>query len=162
MSEKDKQEVLIWKFIDGRCTAAEKNLVEKWMRSDPSCRELYEGCLETHQSLVHLEPETPSVRFVQNVIDALPPMKPKHSEQLLPDRVWKWGLISFICILGLGLLGNFGIIAFSSGIPLLDEVSNGLVNFYNLPEVQYVHWIGIAVIAWLSFDHFYQRRAFLR
>ena len=157
------REEIIWKYIDGQCTKTEKKWVGAELQSNPSFQEMYQSCLGIHKSLQKIEYESPSVRFVQNVIEALPPVaRRKTYNQLIPAPVWKWGLASATLILIFALIGTFSIPSLNSGIPLADGIIRDFVDLQHLPAVRYIYWISIAACSLLILDYFHQRRVSFR
>ena len=69
-------EFRIWQYLDGDCMEQEKNHIEQRIAADPLWKAKYAELLAVHQSLGNtLELEEPSMRFTQNVIDAIAPEK---------------------------------------------------------------------------------------
>jgi hypothetical protein len=65
-------EETLWSYIDGSCTAAEKTEVESLIASQSEWRQKHQELLNIHQLLnSHLELEEPSMRFRQNIMEAI-------------------------------------------------------------------------------------------
>lgn len=63
---------LLWKYIEGNCDEAELATVEQLLEADKAMKAEWLQRKTLHESLQHLEMDTPSMRFVQNVMDSLP------------------------------------------------------------------------------------------
>ena len=97
---KDRDEILIWKYLDGRCDPTETAAVEKRLRNEEYFKSALEERKTLHQGLGSLEPEQPSMRFTANVMEHLPEMYKRLS--VVPPLIrplWR-----VIIVLTLGLL----------------------------------------------------------
>jgi hypothetical protein len=61
----------LWGYIDGSASDAEKAAVEQLLATDPVLRSQYEDMLEMHTMLLAGTLEEPSMRFTQNVLEAV-------------------------------------------------------------------------------------------
>ena len=60
----------IWTYIDGTCTATEKEEIETSLASDSEFNKLYKSLLVLHQQLLtQTEIEEPSMSFTRNVME---------------------------------------------------------------------------------------------
>ena len=77
---------LLWKYAEGECSAREKAAVEARLASDADFREELDMILELQSTLTTMQPEQPSMRFTQNVMESLPkiyaPAPAEHARRL--------------------------------------------------------------------------------
>jgi anti-sigma factor RsiW len=82
-------EELIWKYAEGTCTPEEKSEAEALLATDPNLRQEFESIRQVHTTLQNMEPEQPSMRFVQNLMEALPKLYGSLSAEPLVKPFWK-------------------------------------------------------------------------
>jgi len=70
MNEKDER--LIWRYLDGDLDDREKSVVQHRIKNDEAFREAFMKRELLQKSLQATEPEMPSMRFTQNVMEKLP------------------------------------------------------------------------------------------
>ena len=75
MDAMKKKEDLIWDYLDGTCTPEERIMVDQKLANDPAFHQLFLQSQALHKNLQQIEVETPSMRFSQNVMDKLPPVR---------------------------------------------------------------------------------------
>ena len=80
---------LLWKYAEGQCTPSELAQIEKQLADDPALRKELDQMLEVQSVLVSMEPDVPSMRFTQNVLDALPAIYPSEITEPLVGAIWK-------------------------------------------------------------------------
>jgi len=123
---------LLWKYADGECTPQEKAEIESRLATDPGLREELDMVLELHTALAGTEPEQPSMRFTQNLMEALPKIYAPAPAEPLVAPVWKkifWAAVA-VCFAGLLFWGkNFGS-ATPQPVPYVDEISRGLSTIF--------------------------------
>ena len=94
---------LLWKYIEGNCDEAERQLVEKAFANDKTLKHEWHERRLLHESMKEIELEIPSMRFTQNVMDMLP--------QRYAYSISKRGLINLlILVIGLGLITLIGLV----------------------------------------------------
>src|SRR5689334_6274415 len=71
MNQQEETDVRLWAFIEGRCTDDEQQQVRQLINTSPSWKAAYDEALLLHKMLATSEPAQPSVRFTQNVMDAI-------------------------------------------------------------------------------------------
>ena len=71
MEQTEVMEMQLWAYIDNLCTDAERQHVESLIAYDDTWKHKYQELLSFHNSLQKAEPEHPSMRFTQNVMDAI-------------------------------------------------------------------------------------------
>ena len=79
------------KFAEGKCTPDEEATIERLLTTDPALQAELEVVLEIQSALVGLEPDAPSMRFTQNVMEGLPAnlYPPLAEQEPLVRPVWK-------------------------------------------------------------------------
>ena len=106
MKETDEQ--LIWKFLDGTLSEADKSKLEERRKNDPAFREALAEREELHRQLQEATPEQPSLRFVRNVMENLPVIYRRAVEPL----VRPFWIKVFFGSLGILLLSYFVMVAY--------------------------------------------------
>lgn len=64
-------ETQLWDYLDGTLPEAERLSVERALASDAALRQTLLAMRQMHEALQHITPEQPSMRFTQNVMDAI-------------------------------------------------------------------------------------------
>lgn len=111
---------LLWKYVEGKCTPSESGQVEKQLAGDSVLQKELDQMLEVQSVLMSMEPDTPSLRFTKNVMDALPVIYPSEITEPLVGTIWKK-----VFWLALGALA-----AAVFFIPRSSQPSNDLVTSY--------------------------------
>ncbi|MDR0792785.1 MAG: hypothetical protein LBE82_05715 [Chitinophagaceae bacterium] len=65
----EADEMLLWNFIAGIATDEEQQQVEQLIHSNDLWKNEYEAFLQTHQMLMRVEADQPSMRFTKNVME---------------------------------------------------------------------------------------------
>ena len=121
---------LFWKYAEGTCNPAETAAVEKQLADNPSLQIELDSILEVQSVLVSMEAEAPSMRFTQNVMDALPAIYPNEVADPLVKPVWKkvfWIAVA-ILIAGLFLVPRSSQPKGDLLSPYMDQVTSGISN----------------------------------
>lgn len=95
---KDTDKQLIWRYIDGECTPEEILFVEEQLQQKPSWKEEYALAQQVHTGLGEQELESPSMRFVQNILDQLPAIKKRIYDPLIAPYVPRVALFTSIIL----------------------------------------------------------------
>jgi hypothetical protein len=66
-----EMEKIIWEYIDGHCSPAEKALIMQRLVEDPIWQGKYNELLGVHELLQKEELEMPSLRFTKNVMEEI-------------------------------------------------------------------------------------------
>ena len=128
-------EILIWKYIDGECTPEEINQVEKRMAEDAEFKSAFLERKQLHEGMQEMEPEQPSMRFTQNLMEKLPELYLKFSVAPLIGARWARAIaggLTLICI-GFYALISFAVPAASGGTPTTQgytEATETINNFF--------------------------------
>jgi len=97
MGMKEQDHDLIWKYIDGDCTTLEVQYVEDQIEANPNFNKEWKQKLVLHETLKEIETHQPSMRFVMNVMDALPATNfGLRIAPLVPKR-WIWKILIGSC-----------------------------------------------------------------
>ncbi|MCB0630509.1 MAG: hypothetical protein R2824_13015 [Saprospiraceae bacterium] len=96
---KKETENRIWAYLDGSCTAEERLQVEQLLESDPSFREEFRKSEILHRELRQMEVEIPSMRFIQNVMDKLPPVQQLATVPLVSPKWLKGFGLTFMSLI---------------------------------------------------------------
>ncbi|MEO1257355.1 MAG: hypothetical protein AAFZ15_01110 [Bacteroidota bacterium] len=80
---------LLWKYAEGQCTPSELLQIEKQLTDDLALQKELDQVLELQSVLVSMEPDAPSMRFAQNVMDTLPAIYPSEVTEPLISSIWK-------------------------------------------------------------------------
>lgn len=119
---------LLWKYAEGNCSPAELAAVEKLIASDPSLQTELDNILEVQSVLMTMESEAPSLRFTQNVLDALPEIYPSEVVEPLVKPIWKkafWLAVAAL-IIGVTLMPHSVSPTESVLSPYIDQVMGGI------------------------------------
>lgn len=101
MMEKDQQ--LIWKYLDNACSEEEMNFINDQIDRDDLFRKELKQAEKLHGLLGDVEPHQPSMRFVKNLMEQIPEMPKKLViNPLVPKSLIRnFVLGTFLVILGL-------------------------------------------------------------
>jgi hypothetical protein len=107
METQKHMEERLWDFIDGRCTAAEKSLVEKLLETDPGWKEKYHALLDAHRLLQSADLEEPSLRFTKNVMEDIVKfhIAPAAKNYINTKIIWGLGLFFITLVTGFLIYG---------------------------------------------------------
>ncbi len=94
---------LLWKYVEGNCSAAEGGNIEKQLADNPSLQKELDSILEVHSTLKGMDTDKPSMRFTQNVLDALPDIYGSGVIEPLVKPVWKKVFWLFLAALATGV-----------------------------------------------------------
>ena len=88
MQMQEDIEIQLWAYIDGQCSAEEKQRIEKLLATDPVWKTAYADINTLHHSLQQAETEEPSMRFTQNTMDAIENARiAKRADKYLNSRL---------------------------------------------------------------------------
>lgn len=82
-------QLLLWKYVDGLCTPEEILQVEAYLKDNPEKKLDLDSRMAFDSIMKHQELESPSMRFVQNVIEQTRMAQSTLSESLMSTRA-KW------------------------------------------------------------------------
>lgn len=119
---------LLWKYAEGQCSAQEKAAVETQLAADARLRDELRLIRELHAVLTNLEPDEPSMRFTQNVMESLPKIYTPAPVEPLVSPVWTkifWTTVA-VCFTSLLFWGKNSGTARLHPVPYVDDISQGL------------------------------------
>lgn len=161
MNEKDER--LIWRYLDGDLDDREKSVVQHRIKNDEAFREAFMKRELLQKSLQATEPEMPSMRFTQNVMEKLPQLYRYTVRPLLP-KVLVRGFALVMAMFAISML----VLPFlhpdgggaTDPLPLLENsrrLSNAIVN---VPKQWYlfVAVLSLSYLALLALDRYLRKR----
>jgi hypothetical protein len=89
----------LWEYIDGTSSVTENHIIEKFLKDDEEWKHLYEELLEIGQKIKFSEPEKPSLRFTQNIMDKISASHSLPSENKYINKKIIWAISVFIITL---------------------------------------------------------------
>jgi hypothetical protein len=145
-----KMEELIWDYIDGRCSAAERDIISGHLAEDPEWKIKYDELLSIHALLLEEQLDMPSLRFTKNVMEEIGRFKVAPATRDYVNKNVIRGIMSFFLIMIVGLFIYFiGQVHWNSSstgnIPYLPDVNK--LNWSRMLNNTYVNiFVGINVI----------------
>jgi anti-sigma factor RsiW len=97
----EKDDILIWKYLDGECSPEERAEVERRRAEAPEFAEALRQRELLHEGLRALEAEQPSLRFAANVIDKLPALYRRAAARAFQPLVSPWAARLFLAFFAL-------------------------------------------------------------
>lgn len=158
----NKQEELIWRYLDGQLSPEEVAGVETSLETDQAFKELFLQSQLLHQNLGTMEPEVPSLRFAQNVMDHLPLVKDLATHPLVSIK-WLRSFYGGVIALLVVLFGSSLALVPASSTPdpqverLVDTV-HSLFDFIPTNMLLMAGIILISLLVLLSLDRWLQNR----
>jgi hypothetical protein len=129
-----EMEKLIWEYIDGHCSTAEKAVITRHLAEDPVWRSRYSELMSIHEMLQKEELEMPSLRFTKNVMEeiALYQVAPATKNYINKNVIR--GITAFFLLMIGGLF-----IYFIGQIHWSSHSTNNLIPAYNLDAAK-LNW----------------------
>ena len=121
----------IWDYIDGTLDPDEAKALKEQIQNDPALKAEWEERVRLNQALADIEPDQPSMRFAQNIMDKLPDL---YGRREIKPLVSKYGLWAFWATFGLSLVG-FIVILVEAGVknPAASRVQSMTKALLSLP-----------------------------
>jgi hypothetical protein len=130
MYSREQIEQHIWDYIDGLCTPAEKEMVEKLLQTDPAWNTVYLELKDFNTLVAKTDMiDEPSMRFTRNVMEQVANYKIAPPAQSYVNKKIIYGIASFFVITIVA--------AILYGISLIDFSSTSSAGSVKLPEVDY-------------------------
>ena len=105
MSTQQHMEDRLWEYIDGTCTAEEKQFIDQLIATNNEWRAKYDELLEVHALMRdHLELDEPSMRFTQNVMEEISKYHIAPAAKSYINKRIIWGIGGFFLLTILGFL----------------------------------------------------------
>ena len=151
------REEQLWNHIDETASAEERAALEQELRTDDALQQELSLRKKLHEELAGIEPEQPSMRFTQNLMDILPKLYQRLQIKPLISKGWTRIYLAGFLLTVLALLGfGLGILSPSTSSILLGWTSE----YFNvgieteLPFLLAIIVIGIATatlyLIWLD------------
>jgi hypothetical protein len=134
MNTQHNIEERLWDYIDGSSSAEEKTFVEQLIATQEEWRKKYHELLDVHQLMNNsLELDQPSMRFSQNVMEAITKYQiaPAAKTYINKKIIYGIGIFFVVMIAGMFIYGLGQINWADSGS------SNELISKYNLNKVDF-------------------------
>jgi len=130
-------ELLLWKYIDGKCSPSEILEVELYLKAHPE-KQLELDSRKAFDALMTEQPlEVPSLRFVQNVMEKSGALARTTIEPLMSARArWAFGTLAILFavlylltayLLGSSMLGNTAVLNLVSSLQQFTSVMNSQI-----------------------------------
>jgi hypothetical protein len=130
MYSREQIEQHIWDYIDGLCTPAEKEMVEKLLQSDPAWNTVYLELKDFNTLVAKTDMiDEPSMRFTRNVMEKVANYKIAPPAQSYVNKKIIYGIATFFVVTIVASI--------LYGISLIDFSSTGSAGTVKLPEVDY-------------------------
>ncbi len=157
MAPEDKHRI-IWRYLDGACTADERAQVETWIVQDPAFREAFETAQLIDQSLLRQELERPSMRFATNVMEHLPAPLVRLRSWSSYGKASRWYAGSLVASLAAGLVYVFTNPVSLAGWETVEGMAATVVQESNDPLANMVYFASIGVFFFLGLDRLLSKR----
>lgn len=141
---------LLWKYAEGEYTPEEKAAVEALLAGNETLREEFEMIQEMQATLASMEPQQPSMRFTQNVMEALPKIYSPAAEEPLVMPVWKkifWGAVA-ATFGGVLIFGKFSGVRHAPAQPYVNDFNRELDAILNIvPNDLVTYFVMLLLVA---------------
>jgi hypothetical protein len=117
MNTQHQMEEQLWSYIDGTVSEEEKSFIHQLVATNAEWKDKYHELLEVHDLLNNnLELDEPSMRFTQNVMDAIGKFQiaPAAKNYINKKIIWGIGLFFITMIIGF-LIYGFGQVNWAEG-----------------------------------------------
>jgi len=134
MSKQQNMEERLWNYLDGACPEDDRLFIEQLIATNQEWKAKHHELLELQELLSHhLELDEPSMRFNQNIMEAISHQHIAPAAKSYINKRIIWGIAGFfICsIIGL-LIAGFAQVNWSAG-----SGDNSLVNLNKIDVSQF-------------------------
>jgi hypothetical protein len=105
MNRQLNMEERLWEYIDGACPAEDRLFIEQLIADNQEWRTKYQELLELQDLMAHhLELDEPSMRFTQNIMEAIGKEHIAPAVKTYINKRIVWGIASFFMVSIIGLL----------------------------------------------------------
>lgn len=105
MNTQNNMEERIWDYLDGFANAQERSFIEQLIQSNQEWKAKHAELLEIHQLMhAHIDLEEPSMRFRQNVMEAIAREHIAPATKSYINKKIIWGLGGFFITMLAGLI----------------------------------------------------------
>jgi hypothetical protein len=135
MNKPENIEDRLWEYIDGAGSADDRLFIEQLIASNAAWKAKYQELLELQDLLSHrLELDEPSMRFTQNIMEAISKHHIAPAAKSYINKRIVWGIAGFfICTIIGVLIAVFAQVHWSSG----STTDSSLINNINLDKVEF-------------------------
>lgn len=109
MDKQQNIEERLWEYLDGACSAEDRLFIEQLIATSQEWKTKYQDLLELQDLMTHhLELDEPSMRFTQNVMEAIGKHHISPAAKSYLNKKIIWGIagffiVSIICLLVAGI-----------------------------------------------------------
>jgi anti-sigma factor RsiW len=123
----------LWEYLDGAGSAANRLFIEQLIDSNAAWKAKYQELLELQDLLSHrLELDEPSMRFTQNIMEAIGKYQIAPATKSYINKRIVWGIAGFfICTIIGSLIAVFAQVHWSAG----STTDSSFINKINLDKV---------------------------
>jgi hypothetical protein len=105
MNREQHMEERLWEYIDGICNAEDRLFIDELIATNQEWRTKYHELLQLQDLLSHnLELEEPSMRFTQNIMEAISKQHIAPAAKTYINKRIVWGIAGFFICSIIGLL----------------------------------------------------------
>ena len=105
MNRQQNMEERLWEYIDGACNAEDRLFIEQLIADNQEWRAKYQELLELQDLMAHhLELDEPSMRFTQNIMEAIGKEHIAPAAKTYINKRIIWGVAGFFMVSIIGLL----------------------------------------------------------
>ena len=102
---KQHMEERLWEYMDGVCSAEDRLFIEQLIATNPEWKTKYQELLELQDLMSHhLELEEPSMRFTQNIMEAISKHQIAPAAKSYINKRIIWGIAGFFIVSIIGFL----------------------------------------------------------
>src|SRR3954468_19830732 len=133
MNKPENIEERLWDYLDGASSAEERLFIEQLIASNAAWKAKYQELLELQDLLSHrLELDEPSMRFTQNIMEAISKHHIAPAAKSYINKRIIWGIAGFfICTIIGVLIAVFAQVHWSAG----STTDSSFINKINLDKV---------------------------
>jgi anti-sigma factor RsiW len=133
MNKPENIEEHLWEYLDGAGSAADRLFIEQLIASNAAWKAKYQELLELQDMLSHrLELDEPSMRFTQNIMEAIGKYQIAPAAKSYINKRIVWGIAGFfICTIIGSLIAVFAQVHWSAG----STTDSSFINKINLDKV---------------------------
>lgn len=151
METNEEIDILLWEYIDGTCSSSDTQRVSNLIECDPVWKQKYAELTAIHTGISNsLELQEPSMRFTQNVMDAIAAEHIAPATKKYINKSIIRGIAAIFIVMLTGILGYALSIASrgtsaSNVLPKLDVSKLNLARFYNSTTMMLMMAVSIVI-----------------
>jgi hypothetical protein len=133
MNEPLNMEERLWNYIDGVSSAEDRLFIEQLITTNQAWKAKYQELLELQNMLSNLELEEPSMRFTQNIMEAISKHHIAPAAKSYINKRIIWGIAGFfICTIIGFLIAGLAQVNWSGGSNDSSSIKFVGINFSNI------------------------------